>query len=185
MNKQVPIEVDDAIILLLGAPSDVPSLKNRIEGITRLEKLMFLLEKESDLRGILTEDAEFEPHQFGPFSSKIYQEVEILSAANLIDDSAKLAQSSEDTWEAEEIVGAEQSAQFVTRDISLTDRGRKYYDSLIADLPKGTEKSLKSFKAQFAGLPLSQLIRYVYQRHEPYTVNSIIKDQVLARVLTS
>ena len=44
-------EVDDAIVLILGAPTKAPALKDRLEGITRLEKLVFLLEKETVLAG--------------------------------------------------------------------------------------------------------------------------------------
>ena len=71
--------------------------------------------KIAGVRKVLTEDAEFEAHNFGPFSSKIYQAVETLAAAKLIEDSAKLAQTGEDTWEAEEIVGTEQPVPYVTR----------------------------------------------------------------------
>ena len=41
-ETELPVEVDDAIVLLLGAPSDSLARHGRIDGITRLEKLIFL-----------------------------------------------------------------------------------------------------------------------------------------------
>lgn len=64
------VEVDDAIVLLLGAPSDRSKTADRIEGITRLEKLLFLLNQEADVSDLLTEDPEFHSHNFGQFSAK-------------------------------------------------------------------------------------------------------------------
>jgi hypothetical protein len=69
-------EVDDAIVFLLGARSKIPSLEGQIDGITRLEKLVFLMQMESEVGDLLTEDPEFHAHHFGPFSSSVYQAVE-------------------------------------------------------------------------------------------------------------
>ncbi len=48
-SSKVELEVDDVIVLLLGAPSKAPALQNRIEGVTRLEKLIFLLKQETPI----------------------------------------------------------------------------------------------------------------------------------------
>ena len=137
---KLPVEVDDAIVLLLGAPSDSLPRHGRIDGITRLEKLIFLVEHETDLRTLLTEHADFEAYNFGPFSGKVYQAVDTLVAAGLLEDSAELASSREDSWEAEKVVGAQPADPYATRNFALTDRGRKYYEALIAELPPLTEK---------------------------------------------
>jgi len=178
-TKALDVEVDDAIVLLLGAPAKAPALRDRIEGVTRLEKLVFLLQQETKLGELLTEDPKFESHNFGPFSAKIYQAVETLAAANLLEDSAQLSPSTEDSWEAEEVVGAAQGDRYATRNFTLTDRGRRYYAALIKDLPRSTESTLEEFKARFGALPLRQLIRYVYKKYPDYTDKSLIKDDVL------
>ncbi|MEY2424373.1 MAG: hypothetical protein QOI95_4440 [Acidimicrobiaceae bacterium] len=178
-TDQLPFEVDDAIVLVLGAPSRIPSLQDRIEGITRLEKLVFLVERESELRDLITEDADFRSHNFGPFSSKVYQAVDTLVAAGLVEDSASLSSTSEDAWETERVIGAEASDPYATRNLSLTARGRRYYEALITELPKDVGPMLAEFKDQFGALPLRQLIRYVYQRYPEYTEKSIIRDQIL------
>lgn len=179
VDEQVPFEVDDAIVLLLGAPARSPTLRGRIEGITRLEKLVFLLERETELGELLTEQPDFEPHNFGPFSSKVYQAVETLEAAGLITDSASLAPTEEDSWEADQLIGDEPATAFTTRDFELTDTGQRYYRALVEELPKDVEPILREFKDRFAGLPLRQLIRYVYSRHPDQTGKSLIRDQIL------
>lgn len=182
MAAHAPFEVDDAVVLLLGAPTAVPSLNGRIEGVTRLEKLLFLFEQEHDLGELLDDDLEFRPHNFGPFSSKVYQAVEVLEAAGLITDSAKVSSSNEDSWEVDEIIGDQPEAPYTTRDFALTERGRRYYQALRSDfLDEQTESQLSQFKEKFGGVPLRQLIRYVYERYPALTENSLIRDQVLRR----
>jgi hypothetical protein len=178
-TQRPELEVDDAIVLLLGAPSKVSTLRNRIDGITRLEKLLFLLERETSLGRELSENPEFESHNFGPFSSKVYQAVDTLAAAGLLEDSAALASSTEDAWEAEHLIGTSPSDPYATRNFSLTDKGQRYYKALIEELPHGTEDVVERFKQRFGTLPLRQLIRYVYQRYPDYTDKSLIRRDIL------
>lgn len=178
-EPEVPLEVDDAIVLLLGAPARSPSLRGRIEGITRLEKLIFLLERETDLGELLTERPDFEAHNFGPFSSKVYQAVETLEAADLITDSATLAPTEEDSWETDRLIEDNSAMAYTTRDFQLTSLGERYYGVLLSELPGQTEHFLRAFKEQYAGLPLRQLIRYVYTSYPELTTKSLIRDDIL------
>jgi hypothetical protein len=173
------LEIDDAIVLLLGAPGASERDRGRIEGITRLEKLLFLLEKETDAPNWLKEDAGFSSNNFGPFSAKAYQEIEMLTSAGLVEDSAKLADSSEDTWETENIIGEEPADPYATRNLSLTERGRRYYDALLSELPEGAEEAVAEIKRRFGSMPLRRLIRYVYQRYPEFTDKSKIRDEIL------
>ena len=180
-----PFEIDDAIVLLLGAPSQSPQLAGRMQGVTRLEKLIFLLERETRLGNALTEDAEFTPYNFGPFSAKVYQAVDTLTAAGLLTDSATPAETPADSWERFAAIEDDQDAPpedpYATRDFALTERGKRYYDALISQLPPKTDQEVGKFKARFASLPLRQLVRYVYQRYPDYTERSLIRDEVLGR----
>jgi hypothetical protein len=171
------IETDDLVVLVLGAPGPPGQPSGRIEGITRLEKLIFLIEQEQKPPW-LDEDVGFESDKFGPFSSKIYEAVDTLSAAGLLEDSGSFAPSrEEDAWEAEHIIGAQ--TQYATRNFELTDKGQRYYKALLGELPKSVEEELSEFKKRFAAVPLRQLIRYVYERYPSYTDKSIIRDDVL------
>lgn len=177
--QQTPLEVDDLIVLLLGAPSRLPSLQNRIDGVTRLEKLIFLLDQESELSDAITERPDFFSHNFGPFSSKVYQAVDTLAAAGLVSDSAALTSSTEDAWEEQEVIGTATADPYATRNFELTDRGRRYYSALIGALPHNSESIVEHFKERFATLPLRQLIRYVYQKYPEYTDKSTIRQEIL------
>lgn len=179
MATDLPVEVDDLIVLLLGAPARSPALRDRVEGITRLEKLVFLLENETDLDQLLTETADFVGHNFGPFSVKVYQAVETLEAAGLLTDSASVSPTEEDSWEIDNLIGESEASAYTTRDFELTDLGRQYYAAVLAELPPRTEEKLSTFKDRFGGLPLRQLIRYVYTRYPQLAENSLIKKDIL------
>jgi len=173
------VEVDDLVVLILGAPGGLKANQGRIEGITRLEKLVFLLEQESSLGGLLSENPDFKPYNFGPFSAKVYAAIDTLVLAGLAEDSTSAASTPDDLWESEAVVGIEPSDAYATRNVSLTQKGQRYYKALIRDLPEGTEKELKGFKDRFAGVPLRQLVRYVYQKYPKMTERSVIRDDIL------
>ena len=137
-----------------------------------------MLQKESEIGSLLTEDPEYRPDNFGPFSVKVYQAVETLAAVNIIVDTSELSQSTEDMWESSQIVGTE-SDPYATRNFTLTPRGEKYYRALISELPADTENLLGQLKNRFAPLPLRQLIRYVYMKYPEFTQKSLIKDDIL------
>lgn len=178
-NKPPAIEIDDLIVLLLGAPAKDRHFQDRLDGITRLEKLIFLLEHEELLGALPAESGDFEAHHFGPFSSKVYSAVETLAAAGLLEQQVVAAGSSEDTWEASHLIGTDPTTSYSERRFRLTDRGRRYYQALLKELPVETAKRLGEFKDRFASIPLRQLVRYVYQNYEGYTDKSIIRKRIL------
>jgi len=175
------LETDDAIVLLLGAPGRTERTRGRIEGITRLEKLLFLLERETPAAAWLKESADFSTHNFGPFSAKAYQEIETLVAAGLVRDSERITDSAEDSWEVRNIIGAPIPDPYATRDFELTDLGRRYYRSLLSDLPEAAELDVSEIKTRFGTTPLRQLVRYVYERYPEFTEKSLIRDDVLGQ----
>lgn len=177
-----PIEIDDAIVLLLG--TGVPEGRRaRIQGVTRLEKLTFLLERETNSKEWLDEDAKFEPYNFGPFSRRVYDAVETLAAAGIVTDSARLAGDDMDTWEAREIIGEvpEGGNSYTTRDFELTERGWRYYSALAKEVGPDALLELSAFKQRFGSLPLRQLVRYVYLRYPEFITKSLIRDDVLGK----
>lgn len=176
-------EIDDAIVLLLGAPV-TGSYGNKIHGITRLEKLVFLLERETDSYKWLEQKADFVPYNFGPFSEKVYQAVDTLAAAGIIEDSLTMAADDSDMWEQRENIGldtgAGDSITNTTRNFRLTDdRGQRYYQILAKELPPNALREISVLKQNFAFLPLRKLIRYVYQKYDDFTTKSIIRKEIL------
>ena len=173
------LEVDDLIVLLLGSPTSKPALDGRISGITRLEKLIFLLEHESSLKDYMCEDTGFEAYNFGPFSAAVYKAVDSLSAYGLIEDTGSINSSNEDSWEQIRVIGVARPDPYATRDFKLTDRGRLYYDAISAEIPDEGIEELTRLKEQFGAIPLRQLVRYVYQGYPTMTHKSIIREDIL------
>jgi uncharacterized protein YwgA len=174
-------EVDDAIVLLLGAPTQNRS-SGEIRGVTRLEKLVFLLERETSANEWLTEDAEFKAYNYGPFSSKVYQAVDLLSAADLVTDSGQQSADEEDAWEKENAIFDRNDLDpYATRDFKLTADGWQYYEALASEIGPEKIKEISDFKSQFANIPLRQLVRYVYERYDEFTSRSVIRDDILGR----
>lgn len=173
------IEVDDLIVLLLGAPTRNTTLQNQLQGITRLEKLIFLLERETSLNELIDEETDFKPYNFGPFSAVVYKAVGYLSGYGLIHDTASISDTTEDTWEQMEALGSERDDPYMTRDFVLTETGRQYYRALANELSPERIHELSRFKDRFGSLPLRQLVRYVYRRYPDMTEASLIREEVL------
>lgn len=173
------LEIDDVIVLLLGSPTRIPALVGQISGITRLEKLIFLIENESSLDEIMSEKAEFSAYNFGPFSAAVYKAVDSLHGYELIEDSGSLTSNSEDSWEQVRVIGVDRSDPYATRDFRLTAKGKRYYDALCQEVPSKYVEELTRLKEQFGSIPLRQLVRYVYQRYPEMTEKSIIREDVL------
>ncbi|MDE0268078.1 MAG: hypothetical protein OXI96_03455 [Acidimicrobiaceae bacterium] len=175
------IELDDLIVLLLGAPTKNLAIKNRLQGITRLEKLVFLLEHETNLVDILDERSNFRPYNFGPFSEEIYKSVGYLSAYGLLNDTSSLSNNMDDAWENLNEIGDGHPDPYATRNFQLTKLGLEYYESLAEDVEQRGSyiEELSAFKDRFAALTLRQLVRYVYTHYPQMTTQSQIRDQVM------
>lgn len=175
------LEVDDLIVLLLGVPTKNLALADRLEGITRLEKLVFLIENETSLAKLLADDSNFTAYNFGPFSAEIYRCIDHLVAFELISDTGKITSNTIDSWEYTNAVGDEWFDPYATRDFSLTERGKQYYQALASELDELGPyiRELSEFKDRFAPLPLRQLIRYVYMNYPTMTSRSMIRDEII------
>ena len=178
------IELDDLIVLLLGTPTKNRALKGRIEGITRLEKLIFLIEQETSIPKILTEDTNFKPCNFGPFSDKVYKTVDYLSSYGLIEDTGSISNSRDESWEQVNVIDDEFNDPYATRNFTLTEKGLRYYEVLIDELRNEMDyiEELSELKETFGLLKLRQLVRYVYNQYPEMTEQSIIRSSILADV---
>lgn len=181
---EIEIDPEDVILLLLEANERVLGA-NALRGITRLEKLLFLLQKETDFEGIGT-FFHFVAHNFGPFSKEVYEAVEFLESCELIDVRerpyssyyANIGESqlvNEISDEApEEMVGRE--GGFAEKLFQLTENGKivagKIRDAITRRSPDDIE-AIKRIICRYGHLPLNQLIRYVYHKYPDTTDKSI------------
>jgi uncharacterized protein YwgA len=181
----IQLDREDIILLLLEANERLLG-KPSLNGITRLEKLIFLLEQETEFEGIARFYV-FKAHNFGPFSKEVYEAVEFLESCELIEVGEKpytsryasiaeaelLSQISDaempDTEEDGDVAATEKLFKF-------TGDGRKVAKLLrtatLARRPQDVAE-LDRVVVKYGSLPLNQLIRYVYRRYPKMTEKSI------------
>jgi uncharacterized protein len=174
------IEDADLILLLLAAPTKHERLQSRCDGITRLEKLLFLVEKETDISNEIDETFPFEPYHYGPYSKEVYQAVDLLTALQLLDERRIDASSSLDVSEEFEALDEFDISddRYIERQLLLTSDGRDVANVLSRQLsPKG-KSELTRIKDSYGGMSLRQLLRYVYASYPEYASKSLIRDRV-------
>lgn len=179
-TEKIQLDREDIILLILQANERLIG-KEWFSGITRLEKLVFLLEKESTFRGI-GDFFQFEAHNFGPFSKEVYEAIEFLASCELIEvrdkafpslysssDEAKLLSEISDDAPDEN----SRDNQVTEKRFRLSDDGRKVADEIRKSLPASDIKELEGIVRRYGTRPLNLLIRYVYRQHPEMTVRSI------------
>jgi hypothetical protein len=165
------------LILLLCASSADPSREGRLHGVTRLEKLLFLLDRETDASRLVSDPFEWRPYNYGPYSKQVYEAVELLEEAGLLTEERRLRGETLD--EIEEATVTLADVEGVERSFLLTAQG-KAVASLLAEREPEVAALVEGVGRQYGLMPLNQLIRYIYKRYPDFAENSLIKDQVLA-----
>ncbi len=202
MNKEESIEIqldpEDIILLLLEANEKLLG-KRALAGVTRLEKLLFLLQKETGFEK-MDSFYEFTAHNYGPFSKEVYEALDFLEGCELIQvnervhsshyanvgeilllqeianvGEIRLLQEISEEGEAEEVT-TDNAIGVTEKLFTLTENGHKVAQKLRETIEKRRPKDidgLKSIVRRYGKLPLNQLIRYVYRQYPEMTVKSI------------
>lgn len=175
-DTKEPLVGEDLVLLLLRAQGQGAASRDRVNGITRLEKLLFLADQESELPRAVEGPIVFKPYNYGPYSKQVYEAVEVLEEAGLVREERYIDGRSLDVMEelsadAAEIEGLE-------RRFFLTDDGRDVADLLAGQHPEYA-KLLSDIKQRYGDLPLRRLIQYVYSRYPKYAEESLIRDKIL------
>ena len=159
--------------------------KEAWSGVTRLEKLLFILQKETDFEGMESLYS-FTAHNFGPFSKEVYGAIDFLESCELVCVGERAYSSHyANVGESELLreISDEQEYEPMNEDVgateklfSLTKNGHivaKKLEEIIKNRhPKDIEK-LYGIVRRYGNMPLNQLIRYVYRRYPDMTVKSI------------
>lgn len=174
MGNAYQLEGSDLVLLMLAAPTKVTSAVNRVNGITRLEKLLFLVEKETEIPATISKDKlQFKAYDYGPFSKDVYQAVELLEEADLVKEVRVVDGKTIDSMEDADVTGAVEGDEYVERQFLLTDKGVAVAKLLSSHNPQ-VLPALSTIKDRYAARPLSSLIRHVYNEYPESAVNSKI-----------
>jgi uncharacterized protein YwgA len=180
----MPIESGaDLIIALLYAPGNTGKPSEEIRGITRLEKLLFLLLKEAGFEKKTSGELVFEAYDFGPYSGEVVDILDALKADGLVAGRVEELQSYSEVVDGLMVSGRyEESAAEKPRTVeiyALTERGKRVGDALFTGLAPEERRALQSIKKRFNAIELNELLEYVYKRYPGMIRKSKILDKIL------
>ncbi len=184
-----PLRVENAmdlLLILLYARGKNGTDEEPIEGITRLQKLLFLLQQDIGPKQLVKEAKpyQYKPYKMGPYSEQLRNDLEVLESAGIV------VTERLDYWLPDDGDGvSEKGADFdsPTREtkrvesyrFSLSpDLGRKIGKDLWDSLPPKDREELVAFKAFFNSLSLRQLLIFTYEKYPKFTEASTIKKQL-------
>ena len=136
--------------------------EHQIDGRTRFQKLIFLMQMEGNLNDLAPTDTyRFEPYDYGPFSSTLYDDLDIHIERGLIDD------SKEELDEEDDIVKYE---------YQLEPEGQEFIEEQLSegDLERIVNEAERIVR-EYGDMPLPELIDLVYSKYPDYAENSVLR----------
>jgi len=176
------------LLLMLGVVKSAEGIGKGINGITRLQKLLFLLEKETQLAKI-EGGYEFQAYKAGPYSPALYDDLEFLenlgfikseiSGAATDEEAADMDFTFEELMEDEDIKTAD---VYDEKRFILTEEGQKKVKSLMESKEFApVVDGIRKIKSKYGNYSLDDLLYYVYTKYPDMTTESEIKDHVLRK----
>ncbi len=178
-------------LILLGLDPD-GGIAEGIGGITRLQKYLFLLEKEEHVLPS-GQGFEFKAYKAGPYSSKLYDDLEFLENLGFIKSEITATATDAEVAEIEDLSfddlmgdGADKdetdgvlfdgfgaSDAYHEHRFILTQRGRIKVEKLLANTEYvPVVDSVRRIKSKFNTHSLSDLLYYVYTKYPDMAVES-------------
>ncbi len=131
-----------------------------IEGRTRLQKMVFLLEqelKEQSETVIEAENYNFVPYDYGPFSKSLYDDIDKMSEKGLVTDCKREINDGQ-----------------VKYNYEVTDEGKQFVESqLSTEEGELIYKLAKSIEREYNDVLLSTLIEDVYSEYPKFAEKSV------------
>ena len=145
-----------------------------IRGVTKLQKLLFLIEQETEFFEEFKEDVAFNfaPYKMGPFSENVYTELEFLLQIDAI-KTEPMEFAVEDKI-SESTLG--------NKEFTVTPKGAKIAAELVEILDLTHAEELEELVEEYNSMSLTELLRYVYSTYPDYAVESEIQDEIFSEV---
>ena len=185
MEKRV-----DLTLLLLYAKGSSGKLCEPITGITRLTKLIFLLEIETGV----SNDFNFVAYKVGQYTNELNPVIEFLTtfptpSSPLLNADGGTAiyegVNPEQSKYVSDLVSPDDSAQQIAKEVNktftLTKKGELVAEQIWNGQTDKTQRALEFIKTKYGRLPLKDLLRYVYTKYPDMTEKSEIKDWVFGQ----
>ena len=180
----------DILITLLFAKGSEEHFGEPIEGITRLDKILYLLSESSEFKQIVNKGYTFEADRFGPFAPEIFDDMAALKQEGIIrvvsarEPRNKIETVDEETVEQvlDEDKAKEKNVTWKTYPVEryeLTERGLQIGSLLYNGLAENQRMKLEEMKEDFGKMNLKSLLHYVYSKYPRMTEKSEIREKVL------
>lgn len=167
----------DVLLTLLYAPGASCSEGEPVRGITRLQKLLFLLWKEGAFYQDIPDLYNFKAYDFGPCMDDLYDDLDFAEDIRLI--------SIEEVPSGNDFEGADEEAflrdfgfKFVKRptrrDFMLTEVGKAAAKEIYDNLDEQRRQRLDQIKRRFNSMPFFDLLRYVYRKYPAFAKKSVL-----------
>ena len=183
----------DLVLLVIGLGKD-DQFNEALGGITRLQKYLYLLEREGGVHAA-GDGFGFEPYKAGPYSSKLYDDLEFLENLGLLESQVTAGTTEAESVEVERLNyddlfgdgsstsdGALAADAFEEHRYSLTTNGVAHVRKLLSDPRYQRDvEGIRRIKSRYGTFSLSDLLRYVYTKYPEMTTESEIRDKVLRR----
>lgn len=173
----------DSVLVLLFAGGAKKTENEEIIGNTRLDKLMFLLEKETTLKKYIIDNFKFDAYNFGPYSSELFDSVQALVNAGLV--SVEKSESEEylneaDRYQIELQLEENTESPKAATIYSLTPEGKTVASELFQSLSASERQELVTIKRIFNSISLRKLLQYIYRKYPESANLSVIREQITA-----
>lgn len=179
----------DVLVVLLYAKGSEGRVGEPIEGITRLDKIMYLLSESPEFKEIVNKGYKFQADNFGPFAPEIFDDVEALKQERIIkvvsEREPKNKIETVDQESVEQVLDEEKDADkkiswktYPIERYELTDRGLLIGSLLQNDLTEEQNLRLEKTKKAFGKMSLKNLLHYVYSKYPKMTERSKIRDKI-------
>ena len=184
------INIKYLILCMIGIDKD--DLNGELGGMTRLQKLLYLLEVEEGVRASDDIGFEFKPYKAGPYSAKLYDSLEFLENfgfinSEVVGDSTNEEAVEVDALKFEYLLNPEEqeknrSDAYVEKRFKLTIKGKEKVENLLNSQEyKPYVNKIREIKSRFGNYSLQDLLYYIYKKYPEMTTESEIRDRILKR----
>lgn len=174
----------DVLLVVLYLKGRSRAVGEAITGMIRLMKLLFIIQQRTGAFRRRLTGYEFIPGRFGPHSSEVYDDLQILIMAGLVtrtefDENGLPVLRREDYGQLPESDFAGPNARY-----ELTAEGRDFAAKLVRHLESRSAvllEQLSAYKQQFARMRWQQIVAYIYQHYPEYTTSSELLQELKAQ----
>lgn len=179
-NKQTsnPIESGlDVVLALLYARGANGQIGEIIRGITRLQKLLFLLWKEGSFYEDVPNLYNFKAYDFGPCMDDLYDDLEFAEEFKLINVDEVPSGNDYENADEEAFLndfGFLLVKKRTRRDFILTETGLMAAKEIYEVLDEERIQSIQQVKRRYNSMPFFDLLRYVYRKYPAFAKESVL-----------